>query len=204
MPRNDGFIYRERVGPGDGSETLLAYLGRRYRHSSPSEWRARIEAEDVLVDAKPAAPGILLRCAQEVAWTRPPWEEPDAPLGFTVLYEDTDLLAVDKPAGLPTLPGANFLHSTLLHQVRLYAPDATALHRLGRWTSGLVLFARNKAARAEMARQLRARTIGKRYRALAHDAQSNAARAKGTARESFLKKVTISTVGLPARPLGDR
>src|SRR5258705_315360 len=84
---------------------------------------------------EPAAPGILLRCSQEVAWTRPPWEEPDAPLAFTVLYEDTDLLAVDKPAGLPTLPGANFLHSTLLHQVRLYAPDATALHRLGRFTS---------------------------------------------------------------------
>ena len=167
MARNDGFIYRDRVGPDALSETLVAYLGRRYRHSAPSAWLERIEAGDVLVDATPAAPGIRLRCGQEVAWTRPPWEEPDAPLGFAVLYEDTDLLAVDKPAGLPTLPGANFLQSTLLHQVRLYAPEATALHRLGRFTSGLVLFARNKAARVEMSRQLRARSVGKRYRALA-------------------------------------
>jgi len=121
----------------------------------------------VLVDAKPASPDAMLRRGQDLVWRRPPWEEPDAPLAFSVLYEDGDVLAVSKPAGLPTLPGANFLQSTLLHQVRLYATDATALHRLGRWTSGLVLFARNRSARAELARQLRAREIGKRYRALA-------------------------------------
>lgn len=167
MPRNDGFAYRERLGPGAESTTLLTYLCHRYRHSSPSQWTARIEAGDVLVDAKPAAKDVLLRRGQDLAWTRPPWEEPDAPLAFSVLYEDGDLLAVGKPAGLPTLPGANFLQNTLLHQVRLYAPDATALHRLGRWTSGLVLFARNRSARVEMARQLRAREIVKRYRALA-------------------------------------
>lgn len=167
MSRNDGFTYRERLGPGAESETLITYLCRRYLHSSPSEWTARIEAGDVLVDAKPASPDTTLRRGQDLVWRRPPWEEPDAPLAFSVLYEDGDVLAVGKPAGLPTLPGANFLQSTLLHQVRLYAPDATALHRLGRWTSGLVLFARNRSARAELARQLRAREIGKRYRALA-------------------------------------
>ncbi len=110
---------------------------------------------------------MRLRQGQSVVWRRPPWDEPDAPLTFRVLYEDGDVLAVAKPAGLPTLPGANFLQSTLLHRVRLYAPDAAAIHRLGRWTSGAVLFARNGSARAELSRQLRAREIDKRYRALA-------------------------------------
>jgi 23S rRNA pseudouridine1911/1915/1917 synthase len=109
----------------------------------------------------------VLRRGQELVWRRPPWEEPAAPLTFGVLYEDGDLLAADKPAGLPTLPGANFLHHTLYHQVGLYAPDAVPLHRLGRWTSGLVLFALGRSARAELARQLRAREMRKRYRALA-------------------------------------
>jgi 23S rRNA pseudouridine1911/1915/1917 synthase len=167
MSRNDGFTYRERVGPSAESTTLLAYLGDRYRHSSQEEWTARIEAGDVLVDARPSAIDLVLRPGQELVWRRPPWDEPEAPLGFAVLYEDDDLLAVSKPAGLPTLPGANFLQHTLLHQVRRYAPQAAALHRLGRWTSGLVLFALNPPARAEMARQLRAREIRKRYRALA-------------------------------------
>jgi len=167
MSRNDGFTYRERLGPEADSTTLLAYLGHRYRHSSQAEWTERIEAGDVLVDARPAAKNVVLRHGQELVWRRPPWDEPDAPLAFAVLYEDADLLAVAKPAGLPTLPGANFLQHTLLHQVQRYAPEAVALHRLGRWTSGLVLFALNRSARAEMARQLRAREIRKRYRALA-------------------------------------
>jgi len=167
MSRNDGFTYRERLGSSAESTTLIAYLGDRYRHSSRSEWTSRIEAGDVLVDAKPSAIDVVLRPGQELVWRRPPWDEPEAPLDFAVLYEDDDLLAVAKPAGLPTLPGANFLQHTLLYQVRRSAPAAVALHRLGRWTSGLVLFARNRPAAAEMARQLRAREIRKRYRALA-------------------------------------
>jgi 23S rRNA pseudouridine1911/1915/1917 synthase len=167
MPRNDGFVYSERLGPEAEDEPLLAYLCRRHRHSRESEWTMRIDSGQVLLDGKTAAPGVMLRRGQELEWARPPWEEPVAPLEFAVLHEDADLLAVEKPAGLPTLPGANFLQSTLLHQVRRYAPEATAVHRLGRWTSGLVLFARNCTARAELARQLRAREIDKRYRALA-------------------------------------
>ena len=167
MPRNDGFIYRERIGREAESESLIAYLGHRYRHSSPAEWTARIEAGQVRIDARPASASHVLRRGQELVWQRPPWEEPDAPLDFRVIFEDGDVIAVDKPAGLPTLPGANFLRHTLLHQVRRYAPEAVPLHRLGRWTSGLVLFARRRSARAELARQLRAREMRKRYRALA-------------------------------------
>jgi 23S rRNA pseudouridine1911/1915/1917 synthase len=167
MSRNEGFLYRERVGPHAGSLTLLEYLVQHHRHSSTSEWMERIEAGDVLLDATATTRDAVVRRGQELVWRRPPWQEPAAPLAFGLLYEDGDLLAVDKPAGLPTLPGANFLHHTLHHQVRRRAPEAVAVHRLGRWTSGLVLFARNRPAQAEMARQLRAREIRKRYRALA-------------------------------------
>jgi 23S rRNA pseudouridine1911/1915/1917 synthase len=167
MARNDGFTYRERLPREAEHETLIAYLCRRYGHSTQSEWAARIDAGHVLVDARPAAPEVALRSGQELIWHRPSWDEPDAPLTFAVIYEDDDLLAVAKPAGLPTLPGAGFFQSTLLHQVRRYAPNATAIHRLGRWTSGVVLFARHRAARAELSRQLRVQAVRKRYRALA-------------------------------------
>lgn len=167
MSRNEGFEYRERLGPDAEGEPLLAYLARRYRHSSSPEWRSRIESEQVLLDAKPAHPDTLLRRGQDLLWRRPPWEEPDAPTAFAILFEDEDLLAVEKPAGLPTLPGANFLQSTLLHGVRLHAPDAAPLHRLGRWTSGVVLFSRTRWARVDLTRQWAGREIGKRYRALA-------------------------------------
>jgi len=167
MAANDGFAYRELLGPQADGERLLPYLSRRYRHSSSAEWKERIESGQVLVDAVPTRCNDIIRRGQTLVWCRPPWEEPEAPETFAVLFEDDDLLAVAKPAGLPTLPGAGFLRATLLHRVRVYAPDAAPLHRLGRWTSGVVLFARTAEARAELTRQWAARGIRKRYRALA-------------------------------------
>ena len=164
---NEGCEYRERLGPHADGHTLLAYLSRRYSHSSGAEWAARIASGLVLIDSKPACAETTLRSGSELVWQRPPWLEPDAPRSFDLLYEDEDLLAVAKPAGLPTLPGANFLQTTLLHMVRAYAPDAAPLHRLGRWTSGLVLCARNHTARTALMRQWSANKVGKRYRALA-------------------------------------
>jgi 23S rRNA pseudouridine1911/1915/1917 synthase len=167
MPKNEGFDYRERIGSEADGEPLLSYLARRYRHSSESEWRERIEAGRVLLDGEPARPGNRLRRGQTLVWRRPPWTEPDAPLSFAVLYRDDHLLGVAKPAGLPTLPGADFLQNTLLHRVRLYAPDASPLHRLGRWTSGLVLFSRTREAGATLTSRWSTGEVVKRYRALA-------------------------------------
>lgn len=164
---NQGCAYRGQLGADADARTLLAYLSERYRHSTPAEWAARIASGLVLIDARPAHVDSILRKGSELVWQRPPWIEPDAPRSFSVVYEDKDLLAVSKPAGLPTLPGANFLESTLLHLIRSYAPDASPIHRLGRWTSGLVLCAKNHAAKSALMRQMTARTMGKRYRALA-------------------------------------
>jgi 23S rRNA pseudouridine1911/1915/1917 synthase len=74
---------------------------------------------------------------------------------------------VNQPAGLPTLPGANFLQSTLLPLLHAYAPDAAHLHRLGRWRSGIILCARNHSARKELMRQWSAHEVDKLFRALA-------------------------------------
>lgn len=167
MAYNEGYEYRERLGPDAEGQTLLSYLSRRYPHSSPAEWAARIASGRVRLDSRAGHAESALRRGSELVWERPPWAEPEAPRSFAVLYKDEDLLAVAKPAGLPTLPGANFLQATLLHRVRAYAPDAAPVHRLGRWTSGLVLCARNHRARTALMRQWSAKEIGKRYRALA-------------------------------------
>jgi len=164
---NDGCEYREQLGPDAQGRTLLAYLRNRYAHSAAAEWEERISSGQVLVDSRPSQAESVLQSGSLLLWRRPPWAEPEAPLTFSVLYEDEDLLAVAKPAGLPTLPGANYLQSTLLHLVRAHAPDASPLHRLGRWTSGLVLCAKNKLSAASMMGQWSTNRVGKRYRALA-------------------------------------
>jgi 23S rRNA pseudouridine1911/1915/1917 synthase len=165
--RNRGHEYAEIVGADAHDIELADYLARRYRHTSREEWRARIAAGQVRLDRHAVPPDARLRAGQRLAWLRPPWDEPAAPATFAVLYRDRELLAVAKPAGLPTLPGAGFLENTLLHRVRVLDPRAAAVHRLGRWTSGVVLFASTPEARRGLGAQWAARTVGKRYRALA-------------------------------------
>ena len=168
MPVNRGYTYSERVGPVPEGTTVLGYLSARYAHSSPAAWRSRIAAGQVRMDGAPVAdPDAPLATGAELAWDRPAWEERPVPLGFAVLHRDADLLAVAKPAGLPTLPGGGYLEHTLLHVVRERYPEAAPMHRLGRWTSGVLLFARTPSARAALGRAWRRGAVGKRYRALA-------------------------------------
>jgi len=92
--------------------------------------------------------------------------EPDVPRHFEVLFEDDDVLAVAKPSGLPTMPAGGYLEHTLLHLVRRDRPHAHAVHRLGRATSGVVLFALTPAAAKSLTGDLRNRRVEKVYRAL--------------------------------------
>lgn len=164
---NNGCDYREQLGPDAEGRKVAAYLTGRYAHSTEQEWKERIAAGQVLIDGRKGTADEVLKRGSELIWRRPPWVEPDAPRSFTILYEDDDLLAAAKPAGLPTLPGANFLQNTLLSLVNVYAPDAAPLHRLGRWTSGIVLFSRNQEVRRDLVRQWSEAGMVKRYRALA-------------------------------------
>jgi 23S rRNA pseudouridine1911/1915/1917 synthase len=163
---NQGFEYREQLGPAAAGRTVLGYLAERYRHSSEAEWQRRISAGEVRLGDAVALPSDLLRAGQRLVWQRPPWEEPAVPLAFAVLHRDEHLLAVAKPRGLPSVPNGGFLTHTLLHLVRSMAPEATPLHRLGRGTSGLVLFARTAEARRAVAAAWRDGRVDKVYRAL--------------------------------------
>ncbi len=164
---NAGFEYREEVGPSAAGRTVIAWLAARYRHSTEAAWRERLAAGEVTVDGEAALATDVLRPGQSLAWRRPPWEEPAVPLSFAVLYRDEPLLAVAKPRGLPSVPNGGFLEHTLLFRVRRLHPEAVPMHRLGRGTSGLVLFARTEAARRHVAAEWRAGRVEKTYRALA-------------------------------------
>jgi len=165
---NRGCVYREQVKPANAGQTLVAYYTQQYRHSSEPEWRSRITAGQVWINEQIATAETRLRLGQALTYHREPWEEPDVPLAFEVLYEDVDLLVIAKPAGLPVLPGGGFLEHTLLRQLQLRYPEETPvpIHRLGRGTSGLMLMARSPRAKSNLSQQMRERQICKIYRAL--------------------------------------
>lgn len=167
MALNHGFVYRVQVNAADAGRTLGGWLAASYAHSSSETWAARLAGAEVTLDGAVATGAEVLAAGQIVVWQRPPWDEPDVPLRFDLIHEDADLIAVAKPSGLPTMPAGGFLEHTLLALVRARVGEAHPAHRLGRGTSGLVLFARTREAAAALGRDWRGDAVTKVYRALA-------------------------------------
>lgn len=188
MPLNRGFEYRVQIHGRYAGLTVPAFLASRYHHSSEEEWKSRLDKGEILLNGVQAHPGVVLEPGVWLVWRRPPWEEPDVPRAYELLYEDNDLLAVAKPAGLPTAPAGGFLENTLLALVRWRYPEATPLHRLGRGTSGIVLFARTRRAKSGVCAAMRRREVTKIYRALASGLPGN---------DSFLVDTRIGPVPHP-------
>lgn len=166
MALNDGYTYPLTVAPAEHDRPLTAVLAGRFAHSSTATWAARLAAGEIDVDDTPVLDDRPVQRGQRVTWRRPPWDEPDVPLTFDLLHEDDDLVAVAKPSGLPTMPAGGFLAHTLLALVRARFGWAAPLHRLGRHTSGVVVFARHAEAASTLAAAWRDHRVIKAYRAL--------------------------------------
>ena len=95
--------------------------------------------------------------------------EPRIPFSEAIIYQDEDLLVVDKPHFLPVAPSGRFLRETLLVRLRQQGqPDSLVpIHRLDRETAGIVLFSRNPKTRAVYTKLFRERKVRKTYEALA-------------------------------------
>jgi 23S rRNA pseudouridine1911/1915/1917 synthase len=168
LVKNAGYCYRDRIQLSDEGATVAEFYSRRYPHFLGDEWRQKIRDGQVLLNGRAALPDDVLRRGDDLAYHRLPWAEPDVPTEFGTLFEDDDVVVLAKPSGLPVLPGGFFLENTLLHFVRgRYGADASPIHRLGRGTSGAILFSRNRKSARFLSRAMSARRIVKVYLALA-------------------------------------
>ncbi|HKZ53552.1 MAG TPA: RluA family pseudouridine synthase [Candidatus Acidoferrales bacterium] len=134
-----------------------------------------------VVDAKPMRrPGLCLRGGERLTLTlveRPALAAEPEPIPLEVLYEDDDLVAVNKPAGLTVHAGAGqsggTLVNALLHRFGQLSSVGGPLrpgivHRLDKPTSGVLLVAKNDQAHRRLAEQFSQRQVEKRYLALVH------------------------------------
>jgi len=166
--KNNGYNYPDRILANDAGVSVAAFYAVHYTHSTEEIWRQRIEAGQVLLNGRPALPDEILTRSDRLIYHRLPWEEPEAPTDFGTLFEDDNVLVLAKPSGLPVLPGGFFLDNTLLHLVRQrHGTECSPLHRLGRGTSGAILFTRNPRAARFLTNAMKDRRILKVYLALA-------------------------------------
>jgi 23S rRNA pseudouridine1911/1915/1917 synthase len=164
---NQGHAYITIIAGKDHGRNLLSHLASRYPHSTPQAWQQNLNNREVTVNGVTATGSESLISGQTLVWNRPPWIEPDTPQHFEVLLNDTHLLAVNKPGGLPTLPGGGFMENTLLRLVQKQTPNANPVHRLGRGTTGIVLFAKTPQAAAQLGADWNTPRVQKIYWALA-------------------------------------
>jgi 23S rRNA pseudouridine1911/1915/1917 synthase len=140
--------------------------------------QALIAQGHVQVSGVSAKPALRLSGGQVVIVDVPPMRESKAApesIPLDIIYEDSDIIAVNKPAGMTVHPAPGYAHSTLVNAILAHCRDLSGVggvlrpgivHRLDRDTSGVILVAKNDTAHAALARQLKARTIEKTYLAL--------------------------------------
>ena len=166
---NRGYAYATIISSKYHGENLLSHLASLYPHSTPQAWQQKLINGEVTLDGRTATGTESIALGQTLVWNRPPWIEPDVPQHYEPIFEDASLLAVNKPSGLPTLPGGGFMENTLLRLVQQRSPDANPVHRLGRATSGIVLFAKTAQAASHLFANWNTPKIQKIYRALSQN-----------------------------------
>ena len=178
MPDTQSFtltVALERVG-----ERLDRFLATELSQFTRAYLQTRIDAEDVRVDGRPRKASYRLRGGEAISLTIP--DEPrrttliPEQMSLAILYEDADVIVIDKPAGLVVHPGAGNWTGTLVHGILAHAPEVRTndtvrpgiVHRLDKETSGVLIVAKHDVAREFLAQQLRERTAHKEYTALVH------------------------------------
>ena len=146
---------------------------------SRSHLQGLIKSGQVIVDGKPAAGAAQrVRAGQRLAVTLLPTEESRAyraeALPMAVVYEDDDLLVIDKEAGRVVHPAAGNWSGTLLNGLLERYPQSAALpragivHRLDKDTSGLMVVGKSLVAVTALVRAIAGREVRRRYLAIVH------------------------------------
>src|SRR6187402_129957 len=175
------------VVAGEAGARLDAWLVERLSGLSRMRVKGLIETGRVLVDARVVKAGHRVREGERVEVAIPPSPREGLapePIALTVVFEDGDVLVVDKPAGMVTHPGAGRPEGTLAAAALAHAPDMAGVgsprrpgivHRLDKGTSGLIVLAKTQAAYDALTAQLARRTVTRRYLCLAQGTVRRAA-----------------------------
>ncbi len=161
-----------------GDDRLDRYLAGHLPQLTRSRLQALIRDGLVRVNGRPGKPALRLKAGDVAEVVVPPPHpvelEPEA-MPLEVVYQDADLLVVDKPAGLTVHPGPGHPRHTLVNAILALCSDLSGIggelrpgivHRLDKDTSGLMMVAKNDAAHQSLSRQLKEREVDKRYLAL--------------------------------------
>jgi len=167
------------IAGGEEADRLDRYLASRSQGLSRSHIQRLISAGQVLVNGQQTTSHYRPK-AGDVISVQQPESEPATltpeNIPLSILYEDEDILVLNKPEGMVTHPGAGHERGTLVNALLAYRPELASadldpmrpgiVHRLDRDTSGVLVVAMNPPAQERLMAQFKARTVEKLYLAV--------------------------------------
>lgn len=172
--------YRYVVDPGQSMLRIDKYLSARIENVSRTRVQAAAQAGNILVNESAVKPNYRIKPLDviQILLPNPPREIELIPqdLPVSVVYEDDDLIVVDKAAGMVVHPAYGNYSGTLMNALMYHFRDLPLfntgelrpglVHRIDKNTSGLLVVAKNEYAHNKLARQFFNRTTGRLYTAL--------------------------------------
>jgi 23S rRNA pseudouridine1911/1915/1917 synthase len=164
----------------ESGERLDRWLASQLPDRSRSEIQRWISEGRISVQGKLEKASHKLAAGDAIVVRVPaakPYEVEAEPIPLEIIYEDDDLLVIDKPAGMVVHPSPGHWHGTLVHAVLYHCPDLEGVggahrpgivHRLDKDTSGLILVAKNDRAHRDLQAQFKGREVQKVYLALVY------------------------------------
>jgi 23S rRNA pseudouridine1911/1915/1917 synthase len=164
---------------GDRGKRLDAYIAENADGITRSAAQRLIEGGNVRVDGKPAEKSYKLRGGEKTEIALPEPEEPETAaqdIPLDVVYEDADVIVVNKPSGMVVHPAPGHADGTLVNALLAHCKGSLSgiggerrpgiVHRIDRDTSGLIIAAKNDRAHLALAAQLKDHTLARTYEAI--------------------------------------
>ena len=166
------------VSSNEAKARLDQFLAKRLPEFSRSRLQQLIRDGFVRLNNSRSRPRQIVRGGDKIELTEPPLEKIETlpePIPLEILFEDDDLIVINKPAGLVVHPGAGHREHTLVNALLNHCATLSGIggkerpgivHRIDKETSGCLVVAKNDATHRDLSRQFAARTVEKIYLAL--------------------------------------
>lgn len=172
--------YDWTVEPADKNERIDKFITLQNEDWSRSQVQAWVKEGRVTVNGEPIKNNYKLQAEDEVTLRVPPPKEmaiqPEE-MSLDIVYEDSDVVVVNKPRGLVVHPAPGHYSGTLVNGLLAHCKDLSGIngvlrpgivHRIDKDTSGLLMVAKNDKAHMGLAEQLKAHTVNRKYVAIVH------------------------------------
>src|SRR5437867_4728100 len=175
LPSEDSTPIELLVSANEAKLRLDQFMAKRLPEFSRSRLQQLIRDGFVLLNNSTSRPRQIVRGGDKVEVIEPPLEKIEAlpePIPLEILFEDNDLIVVNKPAGLVVHPGAGHPEHTLVNALLNHCSTLSGIggkerpgivHRLDKETSGCLVVAKNDAAHRGLSKQFADRTVEKIY-----------------------------------------